>query len=65
MDFVEINRFTQERKVKQSRDLLYSKNLNKMEALRLVIYALKRMYGTQNTAVILHKIGVEKIDLSI
>lgn len=65
MDLIEINKFTQEKKVKTSRDLLYARNLNKTEALRLMIYASKRMYGATNTATILHKIGVDKIDLSI
>ena len=64
MDFVEINRFTQERKIKQSRDLLYAKNLNQIEALRLLIYASRKMYGINNTSLILHKIGVENLDLS-
>lgn len=64
MDFVEINRFTQERKIKQSRDLMYASNLNKVEALRLIIYACKKMFGVKNTATILHQIGVDKIDLS-
>lgn len=65
MDIIEINKFTQEKKVKSSRDLLYAKNLNKTEALRLIIYATKRLYGTRNTVTILHKIGVDKIDLSV
>lgn len=65
MDFVEINRFTQDNKVRLSRNALYGKKLYKIDALRLTVYALKKMYGINNTARILHSIGVEKIDLSI
>lgn len=66
MDFVEINKFTQEKKVRSSRDQMYIlSNLPKEDSLRLIIYACKRMYGIKNTAKIIHGIGVDKIDLSI
>lgn len=66
MDFVEINKFTQEKKVRSSRDQMYNlSNLPKEDSLRLIIYACKRMYGIKNTAKIIHGIGVDKIDLSI
>lgn len=66
MDFVEINKFTQNKKVQHSRDLMYgSSSIPKNESLRLIIYACKKMYGTQNTIKIIHGLGVNKIDLSV
>ena len=65
MDFVEINKFTQENKVRLSRNALYNKQIYKIDALRLIVYACKRMYGVNNTAKIIHAVGVDKIDLSV
>lgn len=65
MDFVEINIFTQEKKVKVSRDALYNGDIDRVDALRLILYATKRMYGLKASANILHTFGVDKIDLSI
>ena len=65
MDYIEINKFTQEKKVIESRNNLYAKKINKVDALRLVVHSLRRIYGIQNTALIIHALGVDKIDLSI
>lgn len=65
MDFIEINRFTQENKIRLARNSLYKKKILKTDALRLIVYACKKMYGINNTATILHSIGVDKIDLSV
>ena len=66
MDFVEINKFTQERKIREARDNVYNlSKITKEDSLRLVIYACKRMYGLKNTAKIIHGLGVEKIVLSV
>lgn len=66
MDFVEINKFTRESKICESRDLMYNlSKLPKIDSLRLIVYACKKMYGIKNTSKILHGIGVDKIDLSV
>ena len=65
MDFVEINKFTQDKKMKASRDALYAGKINKIDALRLIVYASKRLYGIKCTASIIHSLGVDKIDLSV
>lgn len=65
MDFIEINRFTQDSKIRNARNELYKKKILKIDALRLIVYACKKMYGINNTSVILHSIGVDKIDLSV
>ena len=65
MDFIEINRFTQEKKVTDSRNKLYNAKIDKVDALRLIVYASKRLYGISNTSKIIHALGVDKIDLSI
>ena len=65
MDYIEINKFTQEKKVTDSRNKLYQREIHKVDGLRLIVYACKRMYGINNTAKIIHSIGVDKIDLSI
>lgn len=65
MDIIEINKFTQIKKVHMSLDHMHQKTLNKEDALRLLINACKVQYGTINTAKILHGVGVEKIDLSV
>lgn len=65
MDYIEINKFTQEKKVKASRDKLYGKKIDKVDSLRLIVYASKRMYGISNTSKIIHALGVNDIDLSI
>lgn len=66
MDFVEINKFTQGSKIHESRNHMYNlSKLTKVDSLRLIVYACKKMYGLRNTSKILHGIGVDKIDLSV
>lgn len=65
MDFIEINRFTKDDKIRIARNSLYQKKIYKLDALRLIVYACKKMYGINNTAKLLHSIGVDKIDLSL
>lgn len=63
MDYIEINKFTQEKKVTASRHKMYQKEMNKVDALRLIVYACKRMYGISNTSKIIHSLGVKSIEL--
>ena len=65
MDYIEINRFTQKRKVQESKDKLFDKRIDKIDALRLIVHACKHIYGISDTAKIIHALGVDKIDLSI
>lgn len=66
MDFVEINKFTQQNKIDPARDRMYKlSKVTKDDSLRLIVYACKKMYGIKNTAKLLHGIGVDKIDLSV
>lgn len=66
MDFVQINKFTQSKKVKSARDSLYNeKNLSKIDALILITASLKSLYGARLTAKIIYSLGVEKIDFSL
>ena len=62
MDFVEINKYTQDKKVKISRDNLYNlSNITKEDSTRLVLYACKKMYGFNNTVKIVHGLGIKKL----
>lgn len=66
MDYIEINKFTQNKKVHMSLDHMHEyRKLNKEDSLRLIINACKVQYGVMNTAKILHGVGVNKIDLSV
>ena len=65
MDYVEINKFTQDKRIAESRNKLYARKLDKVDALRLIVYACKKMYGINHTAKIIKALGVEKIDLSV
>ena len=62
MDIVEINKYTQEKKVKGSRDNLYNlSNITKEDSTRLVLYACRKMYGLNNTVKIVHGLGIKKL----
>ena len=62
MDFVEINKFTNEKRVNGSRNNLYNlSNITKDEATTLVLYACRKMYGLKNTVKIVHGLGVKKL----
>ena len=63
MDIIEINRYTQNKKVIESRNKLTQKKIQKEDSLRLILYACKKMYGLQATAKLIHSIGVDKIEL--
>lgn len=63
MDIIEINKYTQSKKVMEARNKLTQKKMQKDDALRLILYACKKMYGLQSTVKLIHGIGVEKIDL--
>lgn len=66
MDFVEINKFTQQKNIDHARDRMYKlSKVTKEDSLRLIVYACKKMYGIKNTAKLLHGIGVDQIDLSV
>lgn len=64
MDFVQINKATQPKKVMAARNSLYSSGsgFNKYEALIIVIDSLKSIYGIRLTAKIIHTLGVDKIE---
>lgn len=62
MDIVEINKYTQERKVRSARDNLYNlSNITKNDSTILVVYACRKMYGLRNTVKIVHGLGVKKL----
>ena len=62
MDIVEINKFTQEKRVKISRDNLYNlSKITKDDSTRLVLYACRKMYGLNNTVKIVHGLGIKKL----
>ena len=63
MDIIEINKYTQNKKVMESRNNLSQKKMQKEDSLRLILYACKKMYGLQATVKLIHGIGVDKIDL--
>lgn len=66
MDYIQINRMTQDRVVKHSRDNLYSqKYISKTDAIILITHSLKAIYGVRLTAKIIHSLGVDKIDFSL
>lgn len=66
MDIIQINKFTRSRDVDLARNNCYnSQKISKVDSLRLIIYACRKLYGVRNTAKILHGIGVDKIDLSL
>lgn len=61
MDFVTINKLSQNRKVKIARDCVYgSKAITVDDSLVLIVYACKKMYGIGATAKIIHGLGVDK-----
>lgn len=63
MDFVQINKATQSKKVMTARNHLYSgTGFNKYDALILVVDSLKKIYGIRLTARIIHTLGVDKIE---
>lgn len=64
MDFIQINKATQSKKVMSARNKLYStgNGFNKYDALILVIDSLKKIYGIGLTAKIIHTLGVDKIE---
>ena len=62
MDFVEINKLTQEKKTAVARNNLYNlSNITKEDSTTLVLYACRKMYGLKNTVKIIHGLGVDKL----
>ena len=62
MDIVEINKYTQEKKVRSSRDNMYNlSKITKDDSTRLVLYACRKMYGLNNTVKIIHGLGIKKL----
>ena len=62
MDFIEINKLTQNKRVNRSRDNLY--NLSKLsseDSVVLICYACKKLYGVGCTAKILHGLGIKDL----
>ena len=66
MDYIQINKITQNKIVMQAKNELYNdKYICKTSALILIVDSLKKIYGVRLTAKLLHGLGVEKIDLSV
>lgn len=62
MDFVEINKYTQEKKVRSARDNMYNlSNMTKQDSTVLVLYACRKLYGLKNTVKIVHGLGIKKL----
>lgn len=62
MDFVEINKLTQKKKVKEAEIRLYELvDLTKDQATTLVLQALRKQYGLQKTVKIIHGLGVKHL----
>lgn len=62
MDFVEINKLTQKKKVKEAEIRLYElMDLDKDQATTLVLQALRKQYGLQKTVKIIHGLGVKHL----
>lgn len=62
MDFVEINKLTQDKKVRSARDSLYNlSNITKNDSTILVLYACRKLYGLKNTVKIVHGLGVKNL----
>ena len=62
MDFVEINKLTQKKKVKEAEIRLFEMmELDKDQATTLVLQALRKQYGLQKTVKIIHGLGVKHL----
>lgn len=62
MDFVEINKLTQRKKVHDAEIRLYELlDLTKDQSTVLVLYALRKQYGLKNTVKIIHGLGVKHL----
>lgn len=62
MDFVEINKLTQRKKVHDAEIRLYELlDLTKDQATVLVLQALRKQYGLKNTVKIIHGLGVKHL----
>lgn len=62
MDFIEINKLTQRKKVLDAECTLYELNeLNKDQATILVLQALRKQYGLNKTVKIIHGLGVDHL----
>lgn len=62
MDFVEINKLTQKKKVHEAEIRLYELlDLTKDQATTLVLQALRKQYGLQKTVKIIHGLGVKHL----
>ena len=62
MDFVEINKLTQKKKVKEAEIRLFEMmDLDKDQATTLVLQALRKQYGLQKTVKIIHGLGVKHL----
>lgn len=62
MDFVEINKLTQKKRVHAAEIRLYELyDLTKDEATVLVLQALRKQYGLQKTVKIIHGLGIKHL----
>lgn len=62
MDFIEINKRTGNKYIFSASDNLYShKEINKEDALTLILYACKKTFGLQKTVKIIHGLGVKNL----
>lgn len=66
MDFVEINKITQKSRVDSARDNMYrSKFVNQDDAVILIIYACRKMYGLGHTTKLIKALGINKIKCNL
>lgn len=62
MDFVEINKLTQKKKVHEAEIRLYELlDLTKEQSTTLVLQALRKQYGLQKTVKIIRGLGIKKL----
>lgn len=62
MDIIEINKRTGNKYILPASDNLYnSKEINKEDALTLVLYSCKKTFGLQKTVKIVHGLGVKNL----
>lgn len=62
MDIIEINKRTGNKYILPASDNLYNcKEINKEDALTLVLYSLKKTFGLQKAVKIVHGLGVKNL----
>lgn len=64
MDFVEINKLTQRKRVRSAEDhLMKLSNLTKEDCVTIIAALLKREYGIRLTVEVIHTLGVKNLKI--